>query len=232
MSDVTLIKIKEEILSENKELADLLRADLNAKGVFLLNLMSSPGSGKTSLIVRSLERLKDASRMAVIEGDVDSAVDAERVAREGVRAVQIQTGGSCHLTAAMVEKGLSTIPLEAIDLLFLENIGNLICPVGSDTGAHLNVALLSVPEGDDKPLKYPRIFQSAHAFVVNKVDVLDYFDFDLETFRRRVRRLNPKAPVFELSCKTGDGIDAWCQWLQERVDAFRSSFPKPSSPRS
>jgi hydrogenase nickel incorporation protein HypB len=215
--DVTLISIKEEILSENKDLAVGLRGRLNQEGVFLLNLMSSPGSGKTSLIVQTLGRLRDTFRMAVIEGDVDSAVDAERVAREGVPAVQLKTGGSCHLTAAMVEKGLGALSLESIDLLFLENIGNLICPVGSDTGAHLNVAILSVPEGDDKPLKYPRIFQTSDAFIVNKTDVLDYFDFDVDLFRSRLNRLNPRAPIFQLSCKTGEGIDPWCGWLEECV---------------
>jgi hydrogenase nickel incorporation protein HypB len=218
MSDVTLINIKEEILAENKELAAQLRAGLDDKGVFLVNFMSSPGSGKTSLIVQTLGHLRDTYRIAVIEGDVDSAVDAERVAGEGVPAVQIKTGGSCHLTAAMVEKGLGALSLGTLDLLFLENIGNLICPVGSDTGAHLNVALLSVPEGDDKPLKYPRIFQTADAFVVNKTDVMDHFDFDLETFKGRIRRLNPDAPVFEVSCKTGQGIDLWCDWLETRVE--------------
>ncbi len=221
MSDVTLINIKEEILSENKELADQLRAKLEEQGVFLVNLMSSPGSGKTSVIVRSLEHLRDTYRIAVIEGDVDSAVDAERVAREGVPAVQIKTGGACHLSAAMVEKGLGALSLESIDLLFLENIGNLICPAGSDTGSHLNVAMVSIPEGDDKPLKYPRIFQIADAFLVNKTDVIDYFDFDLATFKRRVRRLNPEAPVFEVSCKTGQGIELWCHWLQDRVEESR-----------
>ncbi len=221
MSEVTLINIKEEILSENRELAARLRADLSGRGVFLVNFMSSPGSGKTSLIVRTLEHFRETYRMAVIEGDVDSAVDAERVAREGVPAVQIQTGGSCHLTAAMVEKGLQALVLDDVDLLLLENIGNLICPVGSDTGAHLNVALLSVPEGDDKPLKYPRIFQTADAFIVNKTDTLELFDFDVETFSGRVRRLNPKAPVFEVSCKTGDGVGVWCRWLRERVEGIR-----------
>jgi hydrogenase nickel incorporation protein HypB len=218
MNDVTLINIKEEILAENKELADQLRGRLDAEGVFMVNLMSSPGSGKTSVILRTLEHLRQAYRIAVIEGDVDSAVDAERVAKEGVPAVQIKTGGTCHLTAAMVEKGLGAIALESVDLLLLENIGNLICPVGSDTGAHLNVALVSIPEGDDKPLKYPRIFQTADVFIVNKTDVLDYFDFDPGTFKKRVGRLNPEAPVFEVSCKTGQGIDLWCQWLQDRVE--------------
>jgi hydrogenase nickel incorporation protein HypB len=219
MSDVTLINIKEEILSENRELARQLRVHLRERGVFLVNFMSSPGSGKTSLILRSLEHLRHAYRTAVIEGDVDSAVDAERVAREGVQAVQIKTGGSCHLSAAMVEKGLGPLPLEDLDLVFLENIGNLICPAGSDTGAHLNVAILSVPEGDDKPLKYPLIFRTSEAFVVNKTDVRDYFDFDMDAFKERVRRLNPGAPVFEVSCKTGEGILAWCRWLQERMES-------------
>lgn len=221
MSDVTLINIKEEILSENKGLADKLRRRLKERGVFLVNLMSSPGSGKTSLIVRSLQELGSQFRMAVIEGDVDSAVDAERVAREGVQAVQIKTGGSCHLSAAMVEKGLGALSLDSFDLLFLENIGNLICPAGSDTGANLDVALVSIPEGDDKPLKYPLIFRTAHVFVVNKTDVREHFDFDVETFRARVRRLNPEAPVFEVSCKTGAGIDRWCAWLRERLEEGR-----------
>ena len=217
MNEVTLINIKEEILAENKELAHELRDRLRNHGVFLVNLMSSPGSGKTSLILRTLEYLKDEFRMAVIEGDVDSAVDAERVAREGFQAIQIRTGGSCHLSAAMVEKGLEALPLESIDLLFLENIGNLICPAGSDTGANLNVALSSIPEGDDKPLKYPLIFRTSDAFLVNKTDVVDHFDFETDAFRRRVARLNPDAPVFEVSCKTEDGIDAWCRWLSERI---------------
>jgi len=221
MSDVTLINIKEEILAENKELARELRSRLEAQQIFLVNLMSSPGSGKTSLILRSLEYLRPAYRIAVIEGDVDSAVDAERVAQEGIPAVQIKTGGSWHLSAAMVEKGLGALPLGSLDLVFLENIGNLICPAGSDTGASLNVAMVSVPEGDDKPLKYPLIFRTSDVFLVNKTDVLDHFDFEMDAFTRRVRRLNPEAPVFEVSCKTGEGIDAWCRWLQERMESGR-----------
>jgi hydrogenase nickel incorporation protein HypB len=217
MSDIALINIKEEILAENKELAQQLRTDLRERGVFLVNLMSSPGSGKTSLILKTLEHFRATFRMAVIEGDVDSAVDAERVAREGFPAVQIRTGGSCHLSAAMVEKALQRLSLDTLDLLFLENIGNLICPAGSDTGAHVSVALVSVPEGDDKPLKYPLIFRTSQAFLVNKTDVKGHFDFDTEAFRERVRRLNPEAPVFEVSCKTGEGIGEWCDWLRQRV---------------
>ncbi len=224
--DLTLIDIKEEILSENRELAEQLRDQLRRRGVYLVNLMSSPGSGKTSLILRTTEALRREFRIAVIEGDVDSAVDAERIAQAGLPAVQIKTGGSCHLTAAMVEKGLAPLALDSLDLLFLENIGNLICPVGSDTGANLNVALTSIPEGDDKPLKYPKIFKTSDAFIVNKTDVRDYFDFDLDVFRDRVRRLNPDAPVFELSCKTGKGLDAWCAWFQERVETGLGGSPR------
>ena len=224
--DLTLIDIKEEILSENRELAEQLRDQLRRRGVYLVNLMSSPGSGKTSLILRTTEALRREFRIAVIEGDVDSAVDAERIAQVGLPAVQIKTGGSCHLTAAMVEKGLAPLALDSLDLLFLENIGNLICPVGSDTGANLNVALTSIPEGDDKPLKYPKIFKTSDAFIVNKTDVRDYFDFDLDVFRDRVRRLNPDAPVFELSCKTGKGLDAWCAWFQERVETGLGGSPR------
>jgi hydrogenase nickel incorporation protein HypB len=217
--DVTLINIKEEILAENKELAGELRKRLATTDVFLLNLMSSPGAGKTSLILRTIQELRSAFRIAVIEGDVDSVVDAERVAQEGIQAIQLKTGGSCHLSAAMVDKGLKALPLDSLDLILLENIGNLICPAGSDTGANLNVALLSVPEGDDKPLKYPKIFQTSDAFVVNKIDVLEHFDFQVEAFRRRMSRLNPGAPVFEVSCRTGDGIDTWCAWLKRRVES-------------
>jgi hydrogenase nickel incorporation protein HypB len=218
MSEPTLIDIKEEILSENRELADAIRSQLKSRNVFLVNLMSAPGSGKTSLILQTLARLRASYRMAVIEGDVDSAVDAERVTQAGFPGVQLRTGGACHLTAAMVEKGLAALPLGSLDLLFLENIGNLICPVGSDTGASLNVALTSVPEGDDKPLKYPQIFQVSDAFLVNKTDVLDHFDFDVAEFRRRVGTLNRGAPVFEVSCKTGEGIETWCAWLQAKIE--------------
>jgi hydrogenase nickel incorporation protein HypB len=172
MGAVKLINIKEEILAENKELAGEIRESLAAAGVCLVNLMSSPGSGKTSLILRSLERLKDDHRISVIEGDIDSMVDAEAVAAQGIEAVQIKTGGFCHLNAAMVEKGLSRLDLTNLDLVFLENVGNLVCPAECDTGANLNVAVLSVPEGDDKPLKYPLIFRTCDALVVNKIDCL------------------------------------------------------------
>lgn len=221
MGAVKLINIKEEILAENKELAGEIRESLAAAGVCLVNLMSSPGSGKTSLILSSLDRLKDDHRISVIEGDIDSMVDAEAVAGQGIEAVQIKTGGFCHLNAAMVEKGLSRLDLTKLDLVFLENVGNLVCPAECDTGANLNVAILSVPEGDDKPLKYPLIFRTCDALVVNKIDCLDYFDFDREALLPRFRHLNEVAPLFELSCKTGQGIEKWCDWLEDRLSVNR-----------
>lgn len=217
MESVKLIEIKEEVLAENKELADEIRAKLASQGVGLVNLMSSPGSGKTSLILKSLALLKKDHRISVIEGDIDSMVDAEMVAGQGVPAVQIRTGGFCHLNAAMVEKGLEQLDLTILDLIFLENVGNLVCPAECDTGAHVNVAVLSIPEGDDKPLKYPLIFRVCDALVVNKIDCLGYFEFDMEALVRRFRRLNEVAPVFALSCKSGQGIEEWCEWLSETM---------------
>jgi hydrogenase nickel incorporation protein HypB len=229
MSGIKLIDIKQAVLSENRDLAEQIRTDLEERGVGLVNLMSAPGSGKTSLILRTLAGLRDDYRMAVIEGDIDSAVDAERVAAEGVAAVQIRTGGSCHLSAAMVQKGLEAVPLEELDLLFLENIGNLICPAECDTGATLNVAMVSVPEGDDKPLKYPLVFRVADVVVVNKVDVLDRFDFDADVFRRRVRRLTG-APIFLVSCATGEGIGPWCHWLRQILSPSSLRPISPATP--
>lgn len=217
MSVVKLIDIKEEVLAESRGLAERIREGLSERGVALVNLMSSPGSGKTSLIVRTIEALRDDYRIAVIEGDIDSAVDAERVAEEGVPAIQIRTGGSCHLSPAMVEKGLGSLPLESLDLLLLENIGNLICPAECDTGATLDVVLVSIPEGHDKPLKYPLAFRIADVVLVNKIDVADRFDFDPDAFRRAVRRLNPDAPVLDVSCATGEGIAAWSAWLRDAL---------------
>lgn len=221
MSGVKLIDIKEEVLSENKALAGEIRDGLTSNGVCMVNLMSSPGSGKTSLILKSLGRLRGDYRISVIEGDVDSMVDAEAVATQGIRAVQLKTGGFCHLNAAMVEKGLAELDYKSLDLIFLENVGNLICPAECDTGAHFNVTLLSVPEGDDKPLKYPLIFRFCDALIVNKIDCLDYFDFDPGCLARRFRRLNEAAPLFEVSCKTGQGIEQWCDWLSGRIEKSR-----------
>ena len=213
MSDVRLIEIKEDILSDNAGLAEELRRRLREKKTFLLNLMSSPGSGKTSLILRTIEKLRDEFSIGVLEADIDSMVDAEKVASRGVQAVQLKTGGFCHLDAAMVRTGLDAFDLDGLDLIIIENVGNLVCPAEFDTGSTRNAMILSVPEGDDKPLKYPLMFSVCHALVVNKVDYLGLSDFSMELLRERVKKLNPDISLFEASCKTGQGIDGWTDWL-------------------
>jgi len=221
-ADVRLIEIKERIMGDNRRKANAIREGLQSAGVFLLNLMSSPGSGKTSLILRTIEAWGRSFRIAVIEADMDSTVDADRMAAAGVPAVQLRTRGFCHVEAAMVEQSLRALPVNALDLVIIENVGNLICPAESDTGAHANVVILSVPEGDDKPLKYPLIFASADAVVLNKVDYLDREPFDAAVFKERVSRLNPASGVLELSCRTGAGLDRWLGWLRSRMSAFRT----------
>ena len=220
MEKVRLIEIKEEILSDNKGLADEIRNRLTAKKTFLLNLMASPGAGKTSLILQTLHHLKGELRAGVIEADIDSMVDSEKVAAQGVPVIQIRTGGFCHVDAAMVEKGLGAMALDALDLIILENVGNLVCPAEVDAGATKNAMILSVPEGDDKPLKYPLIFTVSDVLLVNKIDYLDSSDFDLHAFRERVLRLNPGIKIFEVSCRTGQGIAAWADWLLHEVRVF------------
>jgi len=217
---VRLIDIKSEILSENKNLANEIRGNLEREKTYMLNLMSSPGSGKTSLILKAIDELREELRIAVIEADIDSMVDSEKVAAHGVTAVQIRTGGFCHVDAAMVEKALESMDLAAFDLIFLENVGNLVCPAECDTGATSNAMILSVPEGDDKPLKYPLMFTVCDVLVVNKIDYPDYADFNGEALRERVRSLNPRIRIFEMSCKTGTGLHAWTSWLKEEVTAF------------
>ena len=228
MKETRVIRIRESILAENAAKAEDLRERLSAHGVTLLNLMSSPGSGKTSFILRTIEALRDRYSIAVVEADIDSTVDADRIAAAGIPAVQIETGGFCHIEAAMMEAAVSGMDLDAIDLLVLENVGNLICTAQHDTGAHLSVAILSFPEGDDKPLKYPIMFRAADAVIVNKTDYGDLADFNLEAARRRVGVLNPHAPLIPLSCRTGAGVDAWIAWLEPRI---RSSFPGASERR-
>lgn len=217
MPDVRLIKIREEILSEDKDLAVGIRRRLSERGVFLLNLMSSPGAGKTSLILETAGRLGDGIGLAVVEADLDSTVDADKIASAGIPATQIETGGFCHVSAAMMEKALEGSNIAKVDLLILENVGNLVCPAQTDTGAHLDVVILSVPEGDDKPLKYPLIFTKVDAVVVNKTDYLAVADFDVDAFFQRIRVLNPGAATFSVSCKTGEGIDTWVRWLEDRI---------------
>ena len=225
MDAIRVIDVKQEVLSHNKHLADELRSQLDAKEVFLLNLMSSPGSGKTSVIVETIRRLRPRHRMGVVEGDIESLVDSLKVASEGVPAVQLHTGGACHLDAPMVDAALRAMDLDALDLVFIENVGNLVCPAEFDTGAALKVMILSVPEGDDKILKYPLMFSVVDALIVNKVDYLSLSDFDLAALRDRLRRLNPQAEVFELSCKTGAGVERWCRWLEERIASARQRAP-------
>jgi hydrogenase nickel incorporation protein HypB len=223
MDEICLINIKEQIFAKNTNLANEIRERLQSEKVFLLNLMSSPGSGKTSLIVETIRRLRSKLRIGVIEGDIDSLVDSEKVAAEGVPAVQLRTGGACHLDAPMVNAALETMELPALDLVFIENIGNLVCPASFDTGAALKVMILSVPEGDDKILKYPLMFSVVDCLIINKMDYLSISNFNLRALHERMRSLNPKAQVFEISCQTGEGIDHWCKWLEAQADAERTN---------
>jgi hydrogenase nickel incorporation protein HypB len=220
LNEVKLIKIKEEILSDNKNLAHELRTRLEGTSTLLCNIMASPGGGKTSLILQTIEALATKVRIAVIEADLDSTVDSDKIAETGIPAVQIETGGFCHIDAAMAERALSTLDTAHLDLIFLENVGNLVCPAESDTGAHVNVVILSVPEGDDKPLKYPTMFTVADIIVVNKTDYLEIADFDTGLFRRHVGQLNPSVPVIEVSCRTGAGLSEWVSWLENRLGAM------------
>lgn len=220
MADIRLIEIKEDILSDNKNLADEIRDTLRRHGVFLLNLMASPGGGKTSLIVQTIRKLRDIYRIGVIEGDIDSVVDAERVSQEGVPAVQLKTGGFCHLDASMIDMALKEMDMPNLDLIMIENIGNLVCPAEFDTGAVKNVMILSIPEGDDKPLKYPLMFSVCHVLLVNKIDYLSVADFDMNVFKERVFNLNPDIRILEVSCKTGEGIQQWIRWLTEEINTY------------
>ena len=220
MHPIRVIDIKEEILSDNRNLANEIRRRLRKEKTYLLNLMSSPGSGKTSLILRTLEQLGGELRTAVIEADIDSLVDSEKVVALGFPAVQIKTGGFCHVDAAMVEKALQSMDLAALDLIILENVGNLVCPAESDTGAVANAMILSVPEGDDKPLKYPLMFTVCSALIVNKIDYLDRSGFDIQALRERIRSLNSAMQIFEVSCRTSQGIKVWTRWLKGNIVEF------------
>jgi hydrogenase nickel incorporation protein HypB len=221
MADIRLIEIKEDILSDNKNLADEIRDMLRGHNVFMLNLMASPGGGKTSLIVNTIRSMKDTCRIGVIEGDIDSVVDAEKVVQEGVPAVQLKTGGFCHLDATMIKMALDVMDLKNLDLVIIENIGNLVCPAEFDTGAHKNAMILSVPEGDDKPLKYPLIFSVCDILVVNKIDYLGIADFDVKAMKERVIALNPGITIIEASCKTGEGMEKWTRWLADEMNTYQ-----------
>jgi len=207
------IKVIKDILSANNQLAQRNRQLLENKGVLAINIMSSPGAGKTSLILETIKRLKGRVRIGVIEGDISSSIDAEKVGREKVPVVQINTGGECHLDANMTGPALDNLPLNDIDVLLIENVGNLVCPGEFELGEHKKVVLLSIPEGDDKPYKYPLLFHIADVVLINKIDLLPYLKFDLEGFSRAVRELNQKAKIFQISCTTGQGIEDWVSWI-------------------
>ena len=222
MDEVKVIEIKKSVFAANDEDAAALRNELKNRGVYLLNLMSSPGSGKTTTLIRTLNLLKDRLRIAVMEADIDSDVDARRIQAEtGVPSIQLHTGGMCHLDAEMTRQGLDNLPLQDFDLVVLENVGNLVCPAEFDTGAVRNAMILSVPEGDDKPLKYPLMFSVCDVVVVNKTDVLPYFDFDLDRCREHVRMRNPKAAVIPICAKTGEGVEAFADWLLQEVTDWK-----------
>ena len=217
MKDVRIIEIKESVFADNNHQAELLREDLKDKGVFLLNLMSSPGSGKTTLLKGTIEALKEKMRIGVMEADIDSDVDARTIAETGVKAIQLHTGGMCHLDADMTRQGIEALGVEDVDLAILENVGNLVCPAEFDTGALSNVMILSVPEGHDKPLKYPLMFQICDAVLINKIDVLTYLDFDLELVKEYIHMRNPQAEIFPVCAKTGEGMKEWILWLENKV---------------
>lgn len=221
MDGVKVIQVKENVFARNIRNADELRSRMKQEGTLLINLMSSPGSGKTTLLSSTIDALKDELAIGVIEADVDSAVDAETITRHGAKAVQVHTGGMCHLDAGMCDQGLTELGYDDLDLVFIENVGNLICPAEFDTGAALKVMILSAPEGHDKPLKYPLMFEVSDLVLVSKMDVAQYFDFDLDELTANVRQRNGQAPIMPLSAKTGEGMDAWIDWLRTQVAAWK-----------
>ncbi len=221
MDQVRVIEVKKSVFEDNYREAEELRQELRKEKTFLINLMSSPGAGKTTLLSRTIENLKDRLRIGVMEADIDSDVDARAIADYGAKTVQLHTGGMCHLDASMTRQGLDELGVSDLDLAFLENVGNLVCPAEFDTGASKNVMILSVPEGDDKPLKYPLMFTVCDVLLVNKIDVLPYFDFDMEKLTENARMRNPKITIFPVSAKTGEGMDAWYDWLIQAVEEWK-----------
>ena len=222
MAEIRVIEVKESVFANNDARAQLLREELKQNKTFLLNLMSSPGSGKTTTLMRTIERLKDKIRIGVMEADIDSSVDAHTISTTGVKAVQLHTGGMCHLDAEMTRQGLEELGTDDLDLAILENVGNLVCPAEFDTGAVKNVMILSVPEGHDKPLKYPLIFTVCDVLIINKIDVLPYFDFDMEKVTEYAHMRNPNLKIFPICAKTGEGVDAWCDWLADAVSQWNN----------
>ncbi|MCG8333732.1 MAG: hydrogenase nickel incorporation protein HypB [Proteobacteria bacterium] len=221
MEEVRLIEVKEDIMSDNAVKADELRAELKEQGTYLINLMSSPGAGKTTLILKTVEAIGGRIKVGVMEADIDSKVDAEKIAARGIEAVQLRTGGFCHLDANMVTKGLDAMNVSELDLIIIENVGNLVCPAEFDTGATKNIMILSVPEGDDKPLKYPLMFTVSDVMIIHKTDYLTLSDFNVELARERATSLNPNIKIFEISSRTGEGSQELADWLVEEVKAYQ-----------
>lgn len=216
-----VIQIKQSVFADNNREAAAIRDDLKARKVFLLNLMSSPGSGKTTTLMKTITMLREEMNIGIVEADVDSDVDAVTIAQTGARVIQVHTGGMCHMDAAMTRQGLDEMGIDNLDLVVLENIGNLLCPAEVDTGAVKNAMILSVPEGDDKPLKYPAMFSMVDVLLVNKIDTLPYFDFDMNALCNRVLKLNPHVDIIPVSARTGEGMDLWADWLRREVALWK-----------
>ena len=218
MSNFKTLELHIDVNAANDAIASDIRKGLDEKGLFLVNVMASPGAGKTSCLMRTIEMLRDTHKIGVMEADIEADVDADKMEKAGVMTIQVHTGGECAMDADMTAAALREFPTDDLDLIFMENIGNLVCPAENDTGATINVAILSIPEGDDKPLKYPLMFQVCQAVIINKIDTRDYFDFDDEAVVRRIKRLNPEAEVFFVSAKTGEGFDKWTEWLDNQMN--------------
>ena len=221
MGNYRVIELKQSIFEDNNQDAERLRQQMKKEKTFLINLMSSPGSGKTTTLVQLINRLKEDLKIGIMEADIDSDVDAGTISQTGVKVIQLHTGGMCHLDADMTRQGVRQLETDNLDLVILENVGNLVCPAEFDTGAAMNMMILSVPEGHDKPLKYPLVFQVCDVMIINKIDVLPYFDFDLEKVREFARRRNPNIQIFPISAKTGEGVDALTAYLKERITAWK-----------
>ncbi|MEG0772068.1 hydrogenase nickel incorporation protein HypB [Clostridium sp.] len=222
MDNYKILEIKQSVFEDNNHQADLLREELKKEKTFLLNLMSSPGSGKTTTVLRTIEALKKEMNIGVLEADIDSDVDAHTVSKTGAKVIQLHTGGMCHLDADMTKQGLQGLGTEGIDFVILENVGNLVCPAEFDTGSSKNAMILSVPEGDDKPLKYPLMFSIVDILLINKMDTIGIFDFDLEAVKQRVKKLNPNIKVIPISAKKGEGMDEWMDWIRTEVKNWNS----------
>jgi hydrogenase nickel incorporation protein HypB len=220
MDQFKIIKIQKSIYKNNDEAAEKVRLDMKKTNTFLLNLMSSPGSGKTTTLLQTIKIIDGKYNLCVLEADIDSDVDAKKIAATGVKTIQLHTGGMCHLDAKLTKQGLDEVGTDDIDIAILENVGNLVCPASFDTGAEKNAMILSVPEGDDKPLKYPKMFKICDALIVNKIDTMSVFDFDMKVLKERVLKLNPNIKIFPISAKTGEGVQAWVDWLSEMANTI------------